>query len=359
LIQMTVLTFLLGDELKDIVEEASKSLLAMPENIVQNLLKEKIHPKTLDFFARNKLDRGDFLETIVLNKKTTDETYAFLADKVSGKTLDILTENQQRMLRSPNIAGALKKNPNIQRSTIERIVSFLRMSGIQVEGESAMLTQEEINTLLREAEKQREASRTKKEMIPVQTPKGQEQGIDDEEEEDFYESEGEGMEDAGGFADEEFDLSDNLFEEKENVSEDEQKSIAAKISKMSVPQKVKIALLGNKEVRSILIKDSNKIVSTAVIKSPKLTDNEVHGIAQMRSVNDEIIRSIAGNNDWTKNYNIKLALVTNPKTPLPISMKFLRFLNVKDMADASRNKNISPQIQKLAKETYNKIRGAS
>jgi len=142
------------------------------------------------------------------------------------------------------------------------------------------------------------------------------------------------------------------------MTEDEVKGLASKIAKLSIPQKVKIALLGNKEVRTILIKDSNKIVSTSVIKSPKITENEIHSITQMRSVNDEIIRIIAGSKDWTKKYCIKLALCNNPKTPFPIAMKFLRFLNAKDTGDLSRNKNVSPQIQKMAKQNYNKMRGA-
>ena len=108
-----------------------------------------------------------------------------------------------------------------------------------------------------------------------------------------------------------------------------------------------------------MIKDPNKIVSIAVIKSPKLTDNEVHGIAQMRSINDEIIRFIANNQDWAKNYSIKLALTGNPKTPFPISLKLLRYLSMKDIGDLSRNKNVSPQIQKIAKEQYNKMRGTA
>ena len=99
------------------------------------------------------------------------------------------------------------------------------------------------------------------------------------------------------------------------------------------------------------------IIATAVIKSPKITENEVHSISQMRSVNDEVIRYIANNNDWTKNYTIKQALVNNPKTPLPVSLKFLKFLNIKDLMDLSRNKNVSGQIQKIAKQAAVAKRG--
>jgi hypothetical protein len=362
IIQATVCTFLLNDQEPEVTFEASKSLLNLPPNIIKNLAKDKLHPKTLDFYAKNKIDSPDLLELILINKLTPDETFLALADKIAGKPLDIICENQQRMLRKPEIANALKKNPNIPRSTIERIVSFLRMSGVQVEGESAVLTPDEVKAIIDETLKLREQAKKKVPKSPVAPPPPMPKGFDDEEEEgdDFYESEDEefGGEESS-FADDSFEVSDDLFEEKETVSEEEKKGIASQISTMTVPQKVKIALLGNKEVRSILIKDPNKIVSTAVIKSPKLTDNEIHNIAQMRSVNDEIIRYIAGNSDWTKNYSIKLALVGNPKTPLQISLKFLRFLNQKDMGDLARNKNVSPQLQKISKDLYNKTRGTA
>jgi hypothetical protein len=328
-----------------------------------NLAKEQLHPKTLDFLAKNKPENSPLMEHILLNRQTPDETFLHLAQRVSGKALEIISENQQRMLREPGIASALKRNPNSPKSTIDKIVSFLRISGIQLEGESPELTPEEIKIIISETEKKKAFMRAMQERAKTGVQAAPDPALSKdsgEDEEDFYaEEEGDWEDDSSFGEDDVAALGDEFFDDKENVSEEEKLGISAKLAKMSVPQKIKLALLGNKEVRGILIKDGNKIVSTSVIKSPKLTDNEVHNIAQMRSVCDEIIRFIANNNDWVKNYSIKLALVNNPKTPVGISLKFMKFLNMKDTADLSRNKNISPQIQKLAKDQFNRMRGAA
>jgi len=363
LVQITVFTFLSGDSDVEVSGEATKSLLNMPADILKNVLSDNIHPKALDFFAKNKSDNHELLERILLNKITPDESFVFLADKVSGKPLDILSSNQQRMLRTPKIASLLKKNPNAQRSTIERIISFLRISGVQIEGESPILTQDEINMLIAETTKKRDQIKNARPVEPTSQTPSQPSIIDDEEdeEEDFYSDDDDDEEfaGAGSFDDDDLYGGDDLFDNSDEISEEEKMGIAAKIEKMTVPQKVKVALVGNKEVRGILIKDSNKIVAMSVIKSPKIMDSEVYAFAQMRSLNDEIIRFIANNKEWIKKYSIKLALTNNPKTPLNIGMKFMNMLNSKDIGDLARNKNVSPQLQKLSKERFNKMRGTS
>ena len=84
---------------------------------------------------------------------------------------------------------------------------------------------------------------------------------------------------------------------------------------MTVFQKIKLARMGNKEARGLLVRDRNKIVATAAVRSPKITENEVAGFAKARNVSDEVMRIIARNREWTRNYKVKLALATNPKCP--------------------------------------------
>ncbi len=361
MVQVSVLTFLIGDSEAEVAEEAKKSLLNMPGSILKSLLTENLHPKTFDFFVKNRTQEDDLMEQIVLNSSTPDDCFVYLADKTTGKVLDIIGQNQQRMLKTPEIANSFKKNPNASKAAIEKIVSFLRMRGIQVEGESTILNNKEINNIIKQTQAQAEEIATQNPQFSIPAAiQNAHTGFDEKDEDsedDFYEDDDEVMDEDGGFSDDDLGGDFDLFEDKADASDEEKKSIAAQIEGMSIPHKVKLALLGNKEVRTILIKDSNKIVAGAVIKSPKLTDNEVHSISQMRTVSDEIIRTIANNKDWVKNYTIKLALANNPKCPLPVAMKLMRFLNSKDVGDLSKNKNVSPQLQKMAKQQYNKMRG--
>lgn len=132
-----------------------------------------------------------------------------------------------------------------------------------------------------------------------------------------------------------------IKETEEPIDDVESKrSLSGKITKMSVAEKIKLALMGNKEVRGILIKDSNKLVSTAVLKNPRITDGEIIKITQDKNANEEIIRLICHNNNWTQNYAIKFNLVMHPKTPLQLSLKFLSSLSVKDLSTVAKSKNI-------------------
>ena len=99
-------------------------------------------------------------------------------------------------------------------------------------------------------------------------------------------------------------------------------------------------------MRAILIRDPNKLVSTSVLSSPKMTETEVEAIAKMQNVSDEILRIIGNTRAWVKNYNVALALVRNSKTPPALSMNLLNRLNDKDLRALSTNRNV-PEILRV------------
>jgi len=126
----------------------------------------------------------------------------------------------------------------------------------------------------------------------------------------------------------------------ENETLDNTKSLLQKIQSVSVSERIDLAFKATKEVRSILIRDPNKIVQMAVIQSPKITESEVLMIANNRQVHDDILRHIISNKEWMKNYQIKVALVNNPKTPLPLALKLAPFLHSRDLSFLSKSKAI-------------------
>lgn len=67
---------------------------------------------------------------------------------------------------------------------------------------------------------------------------------------------------------------------------------------MGVKDRMKLGLKGDREARNILIRDPNKLVSSAVVNNPKITEQEVERIAAMRSISEEILRQIAMNRQW-------------------------------------------------------------
>jgi hypothetical protein len=137
--------------------------------------------------------------------------------------------------------------------------------------------------------------------------------------------------------------------ETENEPPPEQaQSFYQQILKMNVPKKLRLALFGNRMVRNYLIRDKNKAIALTVLRNAKLTESEVLGFATQRNLADEVLAMISKEKNWAKNYMIKLALVTNPKTPLAAAMKFVSHLHDRDLRAISRSKNISAVLSQTA-----------
>jgi hypothetical protein len=125
-------------------------------------------------------------------------------------------------------------------------------------------------------------------------------------------------------------------------------TLIQRLAKMTVAQRVQFAMKGGSEARRTLIRDNNKVVQRAVLQSPRLTDQEVEAFAGMTSLTDEILRSIAGNRAFRKNYTVVRNLVNNPKTPLDVTLHMLPILNAVDLKRLTTNKNVPETLRTTA-----------
>jgi hypothetical protein len=139
-----------------------------------------------------------------------------------------------------------------------------------------------------------------------------------------------------------------IAENSEEQNEKSPESLYAQIMNMSVSEKVKLASLGSREARGLLIKDSNRIVIQAVINSPKITGDEVVSYASNKNYSKEVSKLISARKDLTKNYNVKIALVTNAKTPVPVALKLLGHIRENDLRKISKSRNVSTVIARTA-----------
>lgn len=165
--------------------------------------------------------------------------------------------------------------------------------------------------------------------------------------------------DRGVFPDEDvvidFDkaLIDTSGEDDDPELEDEamdHESVTQKLQKMNFVQRLKAAVKGSKEVRMILVRDTNRMISAAAMSSPKMTEQDVEAVAGMGAVSDEVLRIIARNRAWLKNYKIVLRLCKNPKTPVAISMNLLPRIQPKDLAQMSTDRNIPEPLRIAARK---------
>jgi len=125
-------------------------------------------------------------------------------------------------------------------------------------------------------------------------------------------------------------------------------TLLQRLAKMTVAQRVQFAIKGGSDARRTLIRDANKVVQRAVLQSPRLTEQEVEAFASMSSLTDEILRLIANNRNFRKNYSVVRNLMNNPKTPLDVSLHMLPMLNAVDLKKLTTNKNVPETLRTTA-----------
>ena len=135
--------------------------------------------------------------------------------------------------------------------------------------------------------------------------------------------------------------------EEEEVAQ-KQEGGTGKLAKMSVAQKVKMALLGNREERALLISDGSRVISRAVLSSPKLTETEVEGFAAMKNVDQDVLRTISMNRKFMKNYSTMKNLASNPRLPIDLGLTLLPRLIQNDLLMLGKNREVSETIRKMA-----------
>jgi hypothetical protein len=313
----TVLFALVHDPDDEVKARARASLEQLPANVITTVLSGETHPAVLSYLAHVHKDDAAHMERLALNKATDDRTFVFLASLHHRRVVDIVANNQERMLRCAEIVDALGENPLTGRATIDRILAFMgidRPAAEVVEGDEATDAPEP-DSITDEAA-----------VAALRALLG---------------------DDTESFA-------SSLVDDGVDLDVEEEHNLFALVQKMTIMQKVKLARLGNKEARGLLIRDRNKIVATAAIRSPKITDKEVEAYAKARNVSDEILRVIAANREWTRNYQVKLGLATNPKCPTPSAMKFLNFLQDRDLKSIMKSKDVPSAISLHARRLLQK-----
>jgi hypothetical protein len=126
------------------------------------------------------------------------------------------------------------------------------------------------------------------------------------------------------------------------------------LSSLSVLERMKLAFKGTREQRSVLVRDSNKLVSAAVLSSPKINEAEIEAFTKMGNVSEDVMRIIGTNRAWTKNYGVILGLCKHPKTPPALSMQFVQRLNEKDLKGLVTDRNAREGLRALAKKMLTK-----
>ncbi len=290
---VTVLFLFYHGENEELKQESLNTLQTLPAVILLAALRQpELHPAIIDLIARVRTQDRVVMQELLSNRMTGVKTLLFLAQNSSGEILDMLSFNDQALRKAPVLKTAIINNPHADK------LMKIRMGWAE----------------------------PKKEARQDIEPEAVEEQVAEAEQETTEEGD-------SGFSEEEL-----------GEFEDEQLSKYQELQDMLVSERIKMALTGDKEWRTLLIREANKMVSSAVLKNPRITEGEVLAVAKNRSASDDLIRIILLNREWLKKYEMKKALVTHPRTPLQKAMRFMTFLTEKDIRDLAKSRNVSQAI---------------
>jgi len=126
-------------------------------------------------------------------------------------------------------------------------------------------------------------------------------------------------------------------------------NLQAEIQAMQVGERLKLALRGNRDARTILLRDSSRMVQRFVLQNPRISEEEIIGLAKNRSIDRDLLDCICRRKEWITNYQVRLALATNPKTPLAIAVRFVPTLQPRDLRALAKSKNVPAAVCGMAK----------
>lgn len=335
---------------------ARETLSAQDDSALKQAVgSNEIAPRVLDFFVDFENLPAEIHEAILQNPKTPEQTIVKFARKTTkGDLLELISFNEQRLIKNPAIIEAIIANPyrtaeaerraqEIKREFFEKergaqqIANEFRAQGKEAAAE--FIESADFVKNLDETDLSFEDAIFLASHIEVPDAEIDDSWLSLDLIEELYEETAEQREAIVNKI-----LGELKFEE-DSIS-GERISMLNRVLKMNMRDRMKLAMKGDREARNILIRDPNRIVAQAVVQNPKITDQEIEKIAVMRTVPEEVLRLIAINRIWARNYQIMMKLAQNPRTPLSNSMTILTRLQTKDLLAMSKNRNISEAIRK-------------
>lgn len=308
-----------------VAEIALETALRQPIALIEQAAREPLLPVVLDWLATTWSHASGVLDALAANRATDDDTVVRLAEVRDEGLCETIARNQARCFRTPTIIERLYYNPALRASTADRMIEDAARAGVDLSALPGF------DLVLQALRGEGDAS-------PPEAPRSAADDAAADEAMRAIRTESEQWVQSGAV---------NLEDEAD--LEQKSESLSARIGRLNISQKIRLALLGNAMERALLMRTPNKMVQRAVIRSPAISDQEAMVYAQNRSLPDEIIAYIASNKQWTRHYHMKLLLVKNPKTPVGTAMTFLRMLRSADMRLIARDRNVSPMIAKAAK----------
>jgi hypothetical protein len=308
-----------------LAQTARGTLESLPNPVLLGALATDLQGPVLELLAEARPSDAAVVSRLLAARNITSFALEIVAEKANESIGELVAASDSVLLRFPRVIEKLYLNRRVRMSTADRLVDLAVRNEIELHIPAFKQAAAAIaNQLIAEAT--------------------EEPTYDDE----VFKKAEELARQAGEIAPDE-DTHEVNDEGEEEVTQ-KFKPLYAQIATMSISQKIRRATLGTGAERMLLVRDSNRLVATAAATSPLLNESEAARIAASRSVIDDVLRIIAQNRDFTRNYQVKLNLVGNPRTPFTFSSRIIPLLRDNDLRTLSRSKNVPGAVSTAVRQ---------
>jgi hypothetical protein len=254
------------------------------------------------------------LEALIRNKSVPDQAVRQLARRGDARVQEVIVINHARILRVPELLDALLENPALTPDVRRRVHE----------------TREEFFI-----KKTRRAGEEEPDIIDVPLD-----AIEDL------------LERAAREDQEPAPAAPSLVLTESEKTDERASALWTRLNVMTVSEKVRLAYRGDRTIRMLLVRERNKLICSAVMRNPRMSEQEAEAIAGMRNVDDEVLRVLASRRDWTSKYKILLTLCRNPKAPIGVVLPFVNRLTLRDLKGLKDDKGVQQVIRETARKVY-------
>jgi hypothetical protein len=310
---------------EEVRSTAEKTLAALPEPILSGALGGDLAPLVIDRLARLYAGRPQVLEKLLTMPKVALETLLHLADTGDDAITELIAVNEERLLKNPKVIERLYLNQRTRMSTADRLIELATRNGVELTGipafrEASLAIQGELLA----------------EPSPEPTP------------DDLLFKETHALAEQLGSRSGE-DTHDEDDEGKEKLKE-RFVPLYKRLADMTISQKIRRAMLGTREERMLLVRDNNRLVASAAVRSAQMQEDDIVLISRNRNMSDEVLRVIATTPEWMQSYSIKKNLIENPRTPVMVATRLVPLLREADLRSLAKSKNVTSPVKDAARK---------
>ena len=324
---VTVLAMLSESDEGALSATAKATLDRLPMPLLTGALGGDLPAGVIDLLARRYATNSIVMEKILVLGSIAGSTVADVAAIASEDVCELIAVNEERMLAHPAIIEKLYMNKHARMSTADRVLELAVRNRIDLHGIPAF--KEAAAAIVNELIPEASAEPTPDDVMFRELEKLSEDVPIDPSIEDTHK-----LDEATG----------------DEVVDDRFLPIHAQLANMTVSQKIRRAMLGSATERLLLVRDRNRLVAQAAVRSPMMQENEMIRISASRAVSDDVLRIIATDKQWSSSHQIKVNLVTNPRCPFAHAAKLIPHMREHELKALAKSKNVTGAINKAAKQ---------